>query len=268
MSDDSTLSLLDSTASLSFNTSQRHCTGWHDLSSGKSQPCPDNSKTDNKYQVCVACQKRTGFNPAFYYSTAVSPQQQARNAEPHHLYLAYMGPSYVKVGISYFNRGAKRLLDQGARAGLILETFPSALVARQYEAMVAKLDDIHETTPTRVKLALLNQKFDPSLAEKALLDTKQNIENKLNIQFSNTQFMILNQHYMSEPLTRQINRPITPVASTSISGLVKAIVGDILVTEYDNRLLALPLKPYFGYPIEMSNQLIKLDLEPEQMQLF
>src|SRR5690606_9718124 len=136
---------------LSLDPTKRYCVGWHDLATGESHPCPENAATDKKYETCPACQRRTGFNPAFYHADKVSVKQEARNAEPHHLYLAYMGENYIKVGISWGKRGIKRLLDQGARAGLILETFPTALIARQYEAKIARIDGIHETTSTRIK---------------------------------------------------------------------------------------------------------------------
>ena len=264
-SDGTELQPLSATLSLRFDLTERFCTGWHDMATGENHPCPEAAKTDKKYSVCPACQRRTGFNPAFYHSATVSPQQEIRNAEPHHLYLASMGEGYIKVGISWHGRGTRRLLDQGARAGLILETFPTALIARQYEAKIARMSGIHETTSTRVKLALLEKPFRQAHAAKELLVTKQGIENEQAVSFSGSEVLFFDEYYAQSPI---VPGTITPLTSPAVSGTVVALVGDILMTHYDDRRLALPLKQYIGYPVEVTSEPLQLDLKPQQMQLF
>lgn len=265
LSDGKDIRPLDTALSLSFDLTQRYCIGWHDLATGESHPCPENATTDKKFETCPACQRRTGFNPAFYHTDKVSAKQEARNAEPHRLYLAYMGSGYIKVGISWDNRGNKRLLDQGARAGLALETFPTALIARQYEAKIARLPDMHETTSTRTKLALLSVPFDEASAKEQLLAAKQHIEAQLSVAFSGAEVQFFDKYYSS---TKVPSGDIVQQTTPLISGTVQALVGDIVLTRYNDRVLALPLKPYIGYPIEISDQITPLDLEPQQMQLF
>jgi len=256
---------LGKTLGLSFDLTERNCIGWHDISNGGSYPCPEEARTDKKFETCPACQRRTGFNPAFYHTTAVSPQQEARNAEPHTLYLAYMGKNYIKVGISWSNRGTKRLLDQGARAGLILETFPTALIARQYESKIAELEGLHETTSTRTKLALLKTSFDKEETEQHLLATKQHIEEALSVRFSSRNTLFFDAFYTNESVP---SGEITVLADPCISGKAVALVGDILITEYIGRTLALPLKQFIGYRAEFTDKILPLKLEPQQMQLF
>lgn len=264
-SDSEEVTPLGKTINLSFDLTTRCCIGWHDMASGENHPCPEEASIDKKYETCPACQKRTGFNPAFYHTTKISPQQEARNAEPHILYLAYMGKDYIKVGISWGNRGIRRLLDQGARAGLVLETFPSALIARQYEAKIAALSGIHETTSTRTKLALLSEPCDASFAKQQLLDTKRNAEAAIGASFSGESVQLLDEYYAPGgfPAGR-----VTPLTNPVISGHAEALIGDILLSRYDDRIVALPLKQYIGYPVDVSDTPLSLDLEPEQMQLF
>lgn len=264
-SDGQELAPLGKALSLSFTTTERFCIGWHDMTTGENHACPESAHIEKKFETCPACQRRTGFNPAFYHSATISPQQEARNAEPHHLYLAYMGKDYIKVGISYHGRGVRRLLDQGARAGLILETFPTALIARQYEAKIARLDGIHETTATRTKLSLLTHPFSETTARQHLADTKLRIEQALGIAFSGNDTLLFDTSYGAETLSTS---PITPITDSKISGTVQAIIGDILITRYDDRLIALPLKQYIGYSVELTDDITPLDLEPQQMQLF
>lgn len=264
-SDAEKLTPVGTTLSLSFDLTERFCVGWHDIATGEDHSCPESAKTDKKYSVCPACQRRTGFNPAFYHAATVSPQQEALNAEPHHLYLAYMGEGYIKVGISWHKRGLRRLLDQGARAGLILETFPTALIARQYEAKVARFENIHETTATRTKLALLNKPFNETLAREQLLNIKQHIETTLDITLPGDEVHFFDTFYAQ---TEVSSAEITPLPNPTISGTVTAMVGDILITQYEDHRLALALKHYIGYPVEMTSELIPLSLGPQQMQLF
>lgn len=263
-SDATQLSPLGQTLSLRFDLHQRFCTGWHDMASGENHPCPENAQTDKKYSVCPACQKRTGFNPAFYHATRVSPQQEARNAEPYHLYLASMGEGYIKVGISWHGRGIKRLLDQGARAGLILETFPTALIARQYEAKIVRMPGMHETTSTRTKLALLGQPFSAERATEQLLAAKERAESECGVSFSGGDVLCFDDHYGADSFTAT---DMTPLTEPAISGTVVAVIGDIIITTYENRVLALPIKQYVGYPVEVSDKPLQIDLEPQQMQL-
>lgn len=140
---------LGSHISLKVDTANRACVGWRDITTGERFCCPDQLAVESKYEQCSGCQTKTGFNPAFYNATSVSTQQEARNQEPHILYLARFGKGVVKVGISHAKRERSRLLEQGARDALILETFPSAHIARQYEAKIAAMSDIAETLQLR-----------------------------------------------------------------------------------------------------------------------
>lgn len=137
--------------SLAFDFSAKYCTGWVDFDNHSSQVCPDSATVDSKYENCLKCRDRTGFNPAFYYADSVSAQQEKINQQPHFVYLAYFAPEVIKVGISQEERGIRRLLEQGARLALKLETFSSALIARQYEAKIARLEGIMETVAASKK---------------------------------------------------------------------------------------------------------------------
>lgn len=266
LSDKETLLPVGKTISLSFSMDERFCIGWHDISTGDDHPCPEQATTTTKFSMCVACQNRTGFNPAFYHADKVSPQQEARNAQPHLLYLAYMGTDYIKVGITWEKRGINRLLEQGARAGIILDTLPSALIARQYEEQIARLKNIHETTLTKVKLDLLNKPYSAELATKDLLTTKKRVEQELSLTFSGSEVLLFDEIYSnSKSLDLQ---EVTPLSNPEISGNVEALIGDILIAKYEDRRVALPIKQYIGYPITITDSILPLELEPQQMMLF
>lgn len=257
--------LLGFTGTLSFATAQRYCIGWHDLTDGTNHPCPDNATTRDNHDTCIACQKRTGFNPAFYNATHVSPQQTQRNNEPHILYIAYMGDGYCKVGISWARRGIRRLLDQGARAGIILDTFPTALIARQYEARIARLPHIHETTTTRKKLQLLAHPYSEAAAKQALVQACEHINQQLGVAFTADTFVSFMPHYTQQDT---IPHTITTLTEPRISGTLHAIIGDIAIAQHADRSVALPLKQFTGYPVVIDEHIAPLDLPAEQVSLF
>lgn len=184
--------------SLAFDVSTKYCTGWLDFDNHCSQICPDGATVDEKYENCLKCRNRTGFNPAFYYADSVSAQQQKINQTPHFLYLAYFSPEVIKVGISQEARGIRRLLEQGARVALKLETFASALIARQYEAKIASLSGIMETVAASKKLGLIKQPLDTATAEQALADTLMRIQQKLGLDFPNRTLIMCEDYFHTE----------------------------------------------------------------------
>ena len=251
---------------LRFDLSNRYCLGWHDLATSESQACPNQAVIDPKYDTCPACQKRTGFNPAFYNASSVSPQQEKLNQEPHILYLAHFGDDYIKVGISRARRGIGRLLEQGARSALVLETFPSALIARQYESKIARLPGFHETTLAKTKLNFLEASYDPSQAAHQLDQAKSIIESSLKLSFKSPKPYALSHHYFAadyqpETFTQLNDRSI-------MAGKCLGVIGDIIIMSYDDHRLALPLKPLTGYPVSLSDSVAKLDFAPTQASLF
>ena len=149
----------------------RRCVGRHDLETHAKMPCPLDVQLppESKVTVCPACQEATGFNPSFYNTDFVSPQQRAYNAEPHIAYLAYFSPAHVKAGITGASRGVRRLLEQGARAGRIVGRFDDAYAARELEAALCAQPGIAETMRASKKADLLaNERFDAAEAVSVL----------------------------------------------------------------------------------------------------
>ncbi len=252
---------------LSFDTAQRYCTGWHDLETGERHSCPDQAAIDAKYEQCPACQRRTGFNPAFYHAKSVSEQQDKRNHQPHYLYLAYFAPDHIKVGISFAGRGQSRLLEQGARAALVLETFPTALIARQYEADIARLDGIYEHLSARKKRALWASSYSTEAALQQLDAALKRVSSTLGVTFADTLFIDCDSAYFftaPPPLDDVVSRN----TDAMISGDVVGCIGTELIAKNDSRLLSLNLKKFIGYPVELSSTIEPISLPPQQASLF
>lgn len=252
--------------SLAFDVSTKYCTGWVDFDNHCSQACPDGATVDEKYENCLKCRNRTGFNPAFYHADSVSAQQEKINQTPHFLYLAYFSPEVIKVGISQEARGIRRLLEQGARVALKLETFASALIARQYEAKIASLNGIMETVAANKKLGLIKQPLDDATAEQALADALVHIQQKLGLDFPNRTLVTCEDYFHTEG--RDLSDVIDMTGNTVLAGTVVSVIGSVLITEYDRQLLAYNLKKFIGHRAQVVQGAVELEIPNTQLTLF
>ncbi|MNQ34747.1 hypothetical protein D3C85_482140 [compost metagenome] len=258
---------VDQQLTLRFAMAQRFCVGWRDITNGERHVCPDRVVVDRKYEQCGACQKRTGFNPAFYNSASVSPQQESRNLEPHILYLAYFGSDTMKVGISHAARGNSRLLEQGARSALILDTFPSAHIARHYEAKIAALSGIYETVLISKKVTALASPYDQAEAEEKLLAAHQRVEAELHATFSEATILHFDHRFFPHG-TPLLAGAYDAAPQDLLSGKVTGMLGSLLFCEQQDTQVFLALKKYIGYQLHISSEQTDIDLPAQQISLF
>ena len=252
--------------SLKFDFSIKYCAGWVDFENRCSQICPDHATVDEKYENCLKCRDKTGFNPAFYNASSVSVQQEKINQNPHFAYLAYFAPNVIKVGISQEERGIRRLLEQGARLAIKLETFSSALIARQYEAKISKLDGIAETLPVYKKLELIKQPFDRTIGERELRQKLLEIEQKIGVSFPKSELIPCEDYFQTVGV--DLSRVVLMKDCSQLVGHVRSVIGSIVITDYDGQLLAYNIKKLIGYRAQKVDREIELDLPTEQLTLF
>ena len=258
--------LFEQNLSLEFDFSAKYCTGWVDFENRCSQICPDHATVDEKYENCLKCRGKTGFNPAFYNASSVSAQQEKINQNPHFVYLAYFAPNVIKVGISQEERGIRRLLEQGARLAIKLETFSSALIARQYEAKFSKLDGIVETLPVYKKLELIKQPFDRAIGERKLRQKLLEIEQKIGVSFPKSELIPCEDYFQTAGV--DLSRVVLMKDCGQLVGHVRSVIGSIVITDYDGQLLAYNIKKLIGYRAQKVDREIELDLPTEQLTLF
>ncbi len=255
--------------SLEFDTNRRHCIGWHDLETSEDNICDEDPIIDLKYHQCQKCQAKAGFNPAFYNADSVSEVQQKRNSKPHYVYLAYFANGFTKVGISYQGRGYARLLEQGAKAAIVLDTFNSALVARGYEADISKLDNFVENVKTSKKIDILKEKFDPEEAKKSLYAALENVEQKLGHKFENQKFLNLFDYYFASDFDKEKLKNVIDVSEQNkITGKIIGLYGSILLCQYQEDVLALPVKKFVGFNFKKQDETTEIDLPTQQFSLF
>lgn len=252
--------------SLKFDFSVKYCAGWVDFENRCSQICPDHATVDEKYENCLKCRDKTGFNPAFYNASSVSVQQEKINQNPHFVYLAYFAPNVIKVGISQEERGIRRLLEQGARLAVKLETFSSALIARQYEAKISKLDGVIETLPAHKKLELIKLPFDRAAGERELRQKLLEIEQKIGVSFSKSKLIPCEDYFQTAGV--DLSRVVLMKDYSQLVGHTRSVIGSIVITDYGDQLLAYNVKKFIGYRAQKVDGVIDIEIPSTQLALF
>ena len=258
--------LFEQDLSLEFDFSAKYCAGWVDFENHCSQICPDYATVDEKYENCLKCRDKTGFNPAFYNANSVSAQQEKINQNPHFVYLAYFAPNVIKVGISQEERGIRRLLEQGARLAIKLEAFSSALIARQYEAKISKLDGIVETLPVHKKMELIKLPFDRATSGRELQQKLLEIEQKIGVSFPKSELIPCEDYFQTADV--DLSRVVLMKDYSQLVGHVRSVIGSIVITDYGGQLLAYNLKKFIGYRARKITRPVELELPSEQLALF
>jgi len=222
---------------------ERFCTGRFDLASGKSEPCPDRTELRGEaFEQCFACRRATGFNPAFYNAEELSPQQQLRNLEPHLVYLAHFGGATLKVGMTHARRGIHRLLEQGARMGVLLVRFNDAYRARALEERIARDLDILEAVRPARKRHLLGAPFSPDAVRAELLTRVEQIrvlEPGIELR---PELLELDGYYGGSGLFERSFTDLTETEPLAISGRCVGMIGDVLLTEQAGQRFMLSLR--------------------------
>ena len=258
--------LFEQDLSLKFDFSVKYCAGWVDFENRCSQICPDHATVDEKYENCLKCRDKTGFNPAFYNASSVSVQQEKINQNPHFVYLAYFAPNIIKVGISQEERGIRRLLEQGARLAIKLETFSSALIARQYEAKISKLDGVIETLPAHKKMELIKQPFDHAAGERELRQKLLEIEQKIGVSFPKSELIPCEDYFQTTSV--DLSRVVLMKDYSQLVGRVHSVIGSIVITDYGDQLLAYNVKKFIGYRAQKVDGVIDIEIPSTQLALF
>ena len=172
----------------------------------------------------------------------------------------------IKVGISQEARGIRRLLEQGARLALKLETFASALIARQYEAKIASLSGIMETVAASKKLGLIKQPLNTTAAEQTLADALMRIHHQLGLDFPNRTLITCEDYFHTDG--RDLSSVIDMTGNRVLAGTVVSVIGSVLITEYDGQLLAYNVKKFIGHQAQVVQGAVDLEIPSTQLTLF
>lgn len=247
-----------------YDTAKKFCTGWYDMTTKQRFPCEQHAVGHDQ---CVTCMHKTGFNPAFYNTDTISPQQDQRNHEPHALYLAYFGGDSIKVGIAHHSRKLGRLLEQGARAAIVIEQFETANVARSYEARIAKLSGFVESVRASTKITLLKQPLAAEEADAKLHAALASINRDLSTDFTGN-LLHLDKFYTDKASLSTSFVDASGLQPATFSGTVIALIGSCLFFSNNDQLFMINTKNFGGNACSLTSQLVPMDLAEQQLELF
>jgi hypothetical protein len=251
-------------------TAARFCRGYWQLDTLTSYACPERAPAPRGF--CFACQRRTGFNPAFYNASVetLSPQQRRYNAQPHAVYLAAFADDLIKVGISHVERLRSRWLEQGARAGMVLTLADNASAARAVEAAAVGQMGIVERVPTARKIALLRKPFDQGLIEARLSQFCERLSRALKFDRDDWPVNWLDDVYFQEGVPDLSRLAEMASAPDHLGGVWHGVVGAIACIENPGGLVAQDLSAAFGHRFEGARGLpaTSAAIKPFQAQLF
>ena len=255
------------------NTELRYCVGTYDLNTFATTPCRKKVVLDShqKGNYCEYCKYEIGFNPAFYNAKAISPQQVQYNNSPHIVYMAYFSPDHIKVGIASERRHSIRLLEQGARAAIVLAKYPNAQLARQLEARLCSNTDILENVTSDTKLRLLiEEDYSFDYAKKSLMYTAK----KYYGQSVLGDVIDLEPYYFyGKSLVGKIQR-LDNQKEAQISGKLVGMIGDIVIMVQpevsEDTLFAVSVKKYISHVVKLYLEEIRFRyaFEPRQYTLW
>jgi hypothetical protein len=232
----------------------RYCTGYRDLATRTTAPCPHKAVVTGKSDLCWSCDQRTGFNPSFYNveRLSLSPQQQRYNMSKHVVYLAGFSPDTAKVGITSEGRTLARLREQGARRAVVLAHTSDAYEARAHEEAIHQWLYLPEQIRSGRKLSLLSERFDLAAVGGLLESLRQRAERELELPALSEPILCFHTDYLGDHMLEPPLVDLTDVSPRMISGVGLGLVGDILVMREVDRQLALSLKSVIGCAVEIS----------------
>jgi hypothetical protein len=156
------------------------------------------------------------------------------------------------------------LLDQGARSALIVKTYPTATIARQYEAKIAALPGIAETLQARAKHKLLARPYDAAAGAAELLAARERLRTECGVSPDANEPQHLDAFYIGDT---PLDQPIM-VEDGKISGRVIGMLGSTLLVEQNGQQYGLGLSDLTGYRVTISDSTEQNNHQPQQASLF
>jgi hypothetical protein len=247
---------------------RRYCIGLYDLSVLSYKPCPYKNKLElgSKPNNCSDCYSKIGFNPAFYNTKKISPEQLEYNKKNHVVYLAYFSPLHIKVGIASEKRAELRLLEQGVRSAFILKTFPNAYLARELEHKICHGEyEVLERLLSEQKTNIFcNTKYDSGVALKNLNETLKSIDIYPESSFLEFDSKYFNGNIYDFESLENIKNP------KYLSGETVGMIGNAILLKQNGTFFLISIKKFISYEIEIekSENFIKYEIAAKQTSLW
>lgn len=227
----------------------RTCIGSRPPDSESLIPCPDHVTgipgnqcpqcfSSTNILSCHLCDGERCKNPA-RRSACVQPQN-------HGCYLASFGPGLMKVGVALWERRYQRLMEQGAKAGIIIARDDGQMI-RRVESQIRRRGGVPDRVQPREKLYALTQaaSVDDLRAELKQLagELRPRISGRWLDQFEAIDLPTL-------PQLDQIPRLLSVSDGMRLRGELAAVCGQTLIIDSDTaEQVALEVTSLVGYEL-------------------
>lgn len=226
----------------------RHCIGYRAPGAETLEACPDGNETDRASQCpeCAelaqmrACHRCNGLrcsNPARRDTCVV--------ADNHAAYLAAFAPGVIKVGVGRWNRRRMRVLEQGARAAIVIARDDGQQI-RRLESAIA-LRGIPDRLAPGERLRALGVDSDPD----ALRDDLEQVAAGFRRRLPWAKWLRPTEtlELPALPVFPASSRLLRPAPGEPLVGEVSALAGQFLILERSDAPVAIELSSLVGYPV-------------------
>jgi len=184
---------------------------------------------------CLRCDGERCRNPA-RRADCVQPDNHA-------VYLASFGHGILKVGVARWERRIERVIEQGARAALIVARDDGQIV-RRVEQMIRK-SGIPDRVDANTKLAALTQRGLRPELEAELLDAATSLRRRMRASWIDDPEII---DLPSPELLSRRPRLIAPAAGLAVRAEIRLTVGQLVIADSDaDELIAIEASSLAGY---------------------
>jgi len=228
--------------------SEKYCIGRYDIDTFDAFPCAYKSAIQEKFQNCYKCYQTLQFNPAFYNSSPelISEKQKKYNLNPHNVYLAYFAENAIKVGTAHYQRTERRLLEQGARAAVILKRCQDAYEARELEEFIfTNYPHITEGVSSVQKKKYLKSIYNPEEAFQVLKQAKQQVSEAFLLDKEEV-FYDWQDRYIQSGAMSQSFLDISSQKEPQLRGKGIGLIGDSLVIKQSTQFYVVSLNKFLG----------------------
>ena len=234
---------------------QRRCIGHRPPGSGTLVACP-NQRTGTSSNQCPDCFAASMMLPCLRCEgdRCQNPKRRVACVQPdnHAVYLAAFAPGVYKVGVARWERRRERLVEQGARAAVIVGR-DDGQQARRVEAQIKRLvdDEGNQLIPDKrtfhEKLTLLTVAGDRPQLEDELRRVWPLIRPRLRGRFLDE---IETVDLPEAPLLDCPPRVVSAHADLRVRGVIEAVCGQTLLIDSDSgERVALDAGGLVGYAL-------------------
>ncbi len=186
--------------------------------------------------------------------------------------MAYFSPTHIKVGIASEKRHSIRLLEQGARAAIIINRFENAQKARELEARLCDNKGILERLTSDSKLKLLcGIKYDFKTAKDLLIERVKelyNTENEYKV------IDLMPYYFYGNNETPHEYYRVENEKENIVSGELMGLIGDAVVLKQPSTqervIYAMSIKKFISHVVNiyLNRSIATYSLEPRQLTLW